>query len=116
MFDGVKKGEGLFADLLKKLFLNKFPWLQEQLFKDFSKKAEEIARSKGLTPLTDLTDEESCNATGTYVWENGACVKIKVEPDPEPVDTDPEPEPVEECPVGQVREMTEYVVLQSQNQ
>ena len=69
VFEGIKREEGLFADLLKKWLIGRYPWFEDEWFKDFIKQAEELARQSGLLTLSELNTEEKCNATGTHIWD-----------------------------------------------
>ena len=105
VFEGIKREEGLFADLLKKWLIGRYPWFEDEWFKDFIKQTEEIARDNGLIPFTDINTEETCTLEG-WEWNpsakngKGGCELIyddDDEADPEVTeDVVPPPEKTEE--------------------
>ena len=96
VFEGIKKGEGLFADLLKKWLIGRYPWFEDEWFKDFIKQSEELARQSGLLTLSELDTEEKCNATGTHIWDDTTKSCKEAEPKEVTEDVVPPPEKTEE--------------------
>ena len=96
VFEGIKKGEGLFADLLKEWLTGRYPWFEDEWFKDFIKQSEELARQSGLLTLSELDTPEKCNATGTHIWDDTTKSCKKAEPKEVTEDVVPPPEKTEE--------------------